>query len=278
MHCFFGKGEQCNYIHCNSAGGEGCISHKGWQNKREREREREKRRRHFQLKQLKFLWRVLYILNPHPTIYTVSNKLHSSHTHTRTKRAWSSICFQLDIHTASCKSLIALSTSLSRMHACLYTHACTHIPTCMHTNKHAYTHTHTHACTHTHLLHSLPCHYAQASSSSSSSKSSSSSSSTCKQNNDYAVKRTKSTRQHQPSTIHGKELLFMVPISQSKGVYKGLHTHTRAYMTECTYASPLPQHSSHLLCVCEAAGSNVLNYENTLDRLPIWHSFNCFGH
>ena len=135
MYCFFGKGEQCNYIHCNSAGGEGCLSHKGWQNKRERE----KRRRHFQLKQLKFLLRVLYILNPPPTIYTVSNKLHSSHTHTCTKRAWSSICFQLDIHTASCKSLIALSISLSRTHACLYTHAFPHA--CTQTHTHAHTHT-----------------------------------------------------------------------------------------------------------------------------------------
>ena len=144
MHCFFGKGEQCNYIHCNRVGGEGCLSHKGWQNKRQRE----KTRRHFQLKQLKFLLRVLYILNPHPTIYTVSNKLLSSHTHTHPHKK-SLVKYLFPTRHSHCFLQIPdYSQYFSLMHACTHTHAHALPHACTQTHMHTHAHTHTHTfCT-----------------------------------------------------------------------------------------------------------------------------------
>ena len=248
MHCFFGKGEQCNYIHCNRVGGEGCLSHKGWQNKRQRE----KTRRHFQLKQLKFLLRVLYILNPHPTIYTVSNKLLSSHTHTHPHKK-SLVKYLFPTRHSHCFLQIPdYSQYFSLMHACTHTHA--------HALPHACTQTHMHTHTHTHLLHSLPCHYAQASSSSSSSKSSSSSSSTCKQNNDYAVNRKKIHKATSAFNHTWKEIItayLWCPISQEPRVFTKAyryvhfithtHTHTCAYTNACI--PPPPTFIPSALCV-----------------------------
>ena len=146
MHCFFGKGEQCNYIHCNSVGGEGCISHKGWQNKREREKKKT-----FSIKAAEIpMACALHSESPSYNIHCEQQATFIHYTHTHKK---SLVKYLFPTRHSHCFLQIPDSSQyFSLRHACMPVHTRMHTHSHMHAHKQTCIHTHTRTHAHTHTF------------------------------------------------------------------------------------------------------------------------------